>query len=363
VNRIIPFVRRFLVVPLALAIASYASIIAKELSADDYGVVVDPPTVPPASEIVPPIDQDLDSSAVEKLHREKIVSRTVNCLENCAPLGQWGVFLDLSREKQKIEADDNSEDASQRSKDKVITAGIDRRFGKHLLGFSFGASDGEGEVELDPGNITGFDSVLNIDRNKYSAGLYYGYNLPWFVNFSAQVMASNYDYSANWYDPNILMDDAADYDGDGYSGAAALSAIVPMISGKFRFLFQPSISYQYVKSDTDPYISEQSVSYSGRDQRSTDLQLAFKWRVPRVVGQTVLSPYGGFAWSHLDRRVRVKGLSGYDATVRRDHDLVEGMLGITLQHNDFNVTFSYKHTIGSDDLERERLQLILRSRF
>ena len=364
------FTRIYLVIPLAFAIASYASIISMELSADDYGAVVEPPAPPMADA---PLPGELDPSTIERAHREKITARTVSCTANCDAAGQWGSFVDLTYEKQKIDADADSPDSDQKTKDRIVTAGIDRRFGQHLFGVSFGASDGEGKVELDfsaidplnPDRYDGLDNIMKIDRDKYSAGLYYGVTLPYYISFSAQVLASDYSYHARWFDPVLAQDDSARYDGDGYSGAVSLSAIVPMISlsPRFDFLFQPSISYQYVRTDTDPYTSELSVDFGARKQRTKDLQFAVKWRVPRFAGQSIVIPYGGFAYTHIERRLDARGLSGEPIDFTIDHDLFEGLVGLTLQRKNFNTTVSFKKTIGSDELERERYQLIFRLRF
>lgn len=364
-------VGRYLAVPLATAMAGYMSFVSAELLADTYGLIVDPSF--PASPDKLVLAQDLDSTGVERAHREKIMTRTVRCVRECVVPGQWGTFLSLSNEKQKIDADPVRQDPAQRSEDRVVTAGIDRLFGKHLIGFSLGASDGEGYAErflseLDPaGPVEGLDNRFNTERDKYTAGVYYGLQLPYYVNFSTSVRFNRDSYYSYWTDYSFGLnrprEDSARYDGDGYSGAVALSAIVPLISGNFRFMFQPSVSYQVTRSETDPYTSEQLVEYATRSGRSRDLEVAARWQAPFIAGQTVVLPHGGFSYNHLERRTNRESPTGARIIATRDHDLVEGLLGLTVQHRNFSATATYEKTIGSDELERERYRLILRLRF
>jgi hypothetical protein len=371
---VVRMVGRYLAVPLGIVVAGYMSIISAELLADNYGLIVDPvaPDVAPGE---PGLARDLDSTGVERTHREKITTRTVRCIQGCTVPEQWGTFLALSNEKQNIDADPDRRDPAQRSEDRIITAGIDRLFGKHLVGFSLGASDGEGQTERifanDGEDVAGLidllDRSINTERDKYTAGVYYGLQLPYYVTLSATVRANQDRYSSYWTDYSIGLDrpreDSARYNGDGYSGAVALSAIVPLISGDFSFMFQPSISYQTTRSETDPYISELSVDYGPRSRRSKDLGIAAKWQAPFIAAQTVVLPFGGFSYSHLERRSNVEDQDGGRLIVVREHDLVEGLLGVTVQHRDFSATAMYEKTIGSDELERERYRLILRLRF
>jgi hypothetical protein len=260
-----------------------------------------------------------------------------------------------------------------RSSDRILTAGIDRLFGKHLLGLSLAASSGDGKIDLifdslDPfgaSNPDAVDQVLNVDRDKVSLGAYYGVSLPYFINLSAQLMTSDYRYSSNWYDPRIQLKDSARYDGSDWSGAVAISAIVPMISltPRFDFLLQPTISYQYVDIESDPYTSKQLIEYSARKQDSKNLEYSLLWRFPRFADQTIFIPYGGLSWSSLDRTINSTDSRGEPIRLKSDNELFEALLGLTLQRGDFSSTLSMKKTIGNDELEREVYQLLFRMRF
>ena len=345
-------IMNFLVFVIALAFAAYSSLISKELLADIYS--------PPASPIEP-VHEDLGHATSDRLHQEKIITRTVKCITGCTDSGQWGAFASYAGSKEKVDADGKPGETPGKSKINTLTVGIDKVLGAHLIGLALGTSNGEAdvvsEVEIDPG----FEPELryaHLDRDKQSIGMYYGMTLPYYVNLTAQFLVSDYDYKAAYFSESSYpqqADDNARFDGNGYSTAFGGTAIVPLKAGDFDFLFQPSIRYSYAKTKTDSFVSESGDSFSKSELNSGEWQFAMKWRVPIILKEVFLFPFGGISYSILDRKVK-----RLDETTRRDFDLIEAVVGLTVQKNSFNFSATYSNTVHDNGYERELYRVTFR---
>ena len=318
---------RYLVVALALVLSCYASIISMELLADIY-------TLP----------EDVDHDGSNRIHREKIMTRTVKCIDGCDNADQWGTFVRFSGSKELSLPDGPTDPRERNSSQRTVTAGLDRFFGPHLLGVALGTSNGDV-------NILRVGSQQHIERDKRSFGVYYGAKLPLLMNLSAQLLVSDHEYLSQVDTVNAPAD-IARYDANGYSSGLALSAVVPLISYGFEHLLQPSISYLYVKTKTDPYRSERGTPFEATEVTTGELQFALRWRAPFSIGYTYLIPMAGISYTDIDRRF-VRG----DLTENPEQDYFEGILGLTVQRANLNLSASYQETIREDRYQREQYQV------
>lgn len=325
------FVRQCLVIPFALLVACYASILSVELLADVYTPIDDP-----------------DHAADDRMHREKILTRTVRCFKGCEASEPWGVFARLSGSRQRLDPEPDSGDARHKSEQNTLTAGLDRLFGQHLLGIALGASNGEARV------FRADESRSDIDRDKQSIGMYYGLQLPHHFNITAQLLFSDYDYHSELTGPD-MMPDFANYDAHGYSSGFSVSTFIPLITNDFEFTAQPSISYLYVRTETDPYTSESGDVYVKSTSISGEWKFALKWRTVIDVGNAYLFPVAGFSYNRLERTFRRANESE-----NRDQTFFEGILGLTVQRENFNLSAAYQQTIAEDLYERKQYQLTFR---
>jgi hypothetical protein len=318
--------KSYLVLPAALLLAFYASIISLGLMADIY---------------TPP--EDIDHASSDYIHREQIQTRTVKCLAGCA---QWGAFARFSGSKETGRAGFIADELENKSRQQTLTAGLDRVYGRQLIGFALGASKGDATITTIGGGRT------NIYRDKTSVGLYYGAALPKYFNLTAQLLFSDYDYETKRIDGGREYAFAR-YDAKGYSSGLGLSNIIPLKLNEFDFTVEPSISYMYVQTNTDGYLG-----FRKSELTSTEWQFALKWRKLMSIGSTYLVPMGGFSYNL--RELQFKGGS-FDRNLNQDY--FEGLLGLTLQRNNLNLSAAYQKTIAEDSFDREQYQITLRMNF
>jgi hypothetical protein len=172
---------------------------------------------------------------------------------------------------------------------------------------------------------------------------------------------SDFDYKAAYFSESSYpqqADDNASFDGNGYSTAFGGTAIVPLKSGNFDFLFQPSIRYSYVKTKTGSFVTESGDSFSRSELISGEWEFAMRWRVPIMLKEAFLFPFGGISYSILDRKVK-----RLDETIRRDFDLIEVVVGLTVQKNSFNFSATYSNTVHDNGYERELYRVTFRIMF
>ena len=316
-----------LVLAFALVVSCYASIISMELSADVY-------TLP----------EDVDHDSSDRMHRQEIMTRTVKCIDGCDNTDGWGTFVRVSGSKEVSLPERPSDSRERNSRQQTVTVGLDRIFGPHLLGVALGTSDGDV-------NIFRVGSQDHIERDKRSIGMYYGAKLPFLINLSAQFLVSEHEYLAQMNSVNAPADTAR-YDASGYSSGVALSAIVPLISYGFEYFVEPSASYLYVKTRTDAYTSERGTYFGGTEVTTGELQFALRWRAPFSIGDTYLIPMAGISYTDIGRRFVPE-----TKTENRDQDYFEGILGLTIQRANFNLSASYQETIREDHFQREQYQV------
>lgn len=355
--------RSWLIFPCALIIAGYAANISRDLMADIYGPALpDPPPVespakpgePGKAEPgqAPSRSPEPDATTSDRVHREKIATRTVKCLHGCNNVTQWGAFASYSGMKQTVD-DRGVEDSdllTGRSSQKTMTAGIDRVFRNHLVGAMLGYSSGDAQT------IQKNATQGNLDRDKQSLGFYYGYRMKWNVSLVANAIWSDLDHLKEVRTADGIHDNGR-YDGDGFSSAASAHAVIPLISGDFEFLFEPSVSYRFSRVETDAYTGDSGQDYDPTRQTTHEWRLGANWRKPFFLSQGVLTPSGGLAWVDLDRNLRAK------TTRERDYRFYEWLLGLSWQSQATMFSVVYSDSFDNDAYQRERYQLVLRIRF
>jgi outer membrane autotransporter protein len=339
------FIGKALVLPGALAIAFYSSVIVDELLADDYGTEPTPAPLQPVT--------DSGHAISDQQHREKITTRTVASFEGPGKVDRWGAFASLSGSKETFDADRDAGQLRLTSKDQTLTTGLDRKYGNHLFGIALGASDGDVDVYLDQGGIS------DIERDKRSGGVYYGLALPKNVNLTGQVLFSDYEYESILMAPGAATD-FAEYDGSGYSASVGAVAVIPfkIKPDRFDFYFEPSIYYLHVETDIDAYESRAGTRYQSSELLTREWLISMKWRKLFESNGVYFLPFGGFDYRFVDREVE-----SAEGDIQRDQNILEGALGLTVQWGRMNLSASYRKSIDEKDYEREQYHLNLRVSF
>ena len=357
---------RWLFIPFAALVASYVSGISLELLADEYGP---PPPPPPPPQSSQPGEEKLavtpDMSSSDSARRERVTTRVVKCLSDCGTRGGWGASAGAFDSKEKTASNLVSGSPAGRSKELTWAASLDRQFGKHVVGFGLAAGDGTAKSFADINN----EFQLDIDRDRRSAGVYYGVSLPKFFNLSAQVFGSRDDYKTTWLQGGEISD-RAEFDGDGLAYSLRLGNIVPMLlKQRTEILLESSLSYQRVETDTDPYQTSAGIFYSAGNQVSKEWKAELKWRVLLPLNKSYLVPYGGIAYSWLDRSFNISasdpdGSGGRLETSRQaDYEMFQGVIGLTWQFGQFSISGNYQKSINEDELERKQYWLMLRATY